>query len=46
MFQRKPLFDPESEADKLATQIAEWLAMSDDITIDDVRAAIDRRFGR
>ena len=43
-FEQEPLFDPEGEADKVATQIAEWLQMSE-ITIADVRAALDRRFG-
>ena len=42
---QRPLCEPEGEADRLATQIAEWLVVSD-ITIEEVRAAIDRRFGR
>ena len=37
--------DKRSEADELARQIVEWLQFSPDLSIDDVGAAIDRRFG-
>ena len=43
---RAPLPAANGEADELARQIEECLAQNPELTIDDVRAAIDRRFGR
>jgi hypothetical protein len=45
LYGRAPLPDANGEADELARQIDEYLAQAPEITIDDVRAAIDRRFG-
>jgi hypothetical protein len=53
LFQQPELPGANGPADNLARQIAEWLMMTnrdlddDDgvVTIEDVRAAIDRRFG-
>src|SRR4051794_2429646 len=44
LYGREPLPDA-GPADEIARQIDECLAQQPDITIDDVRAAIDRRFG-
>ena len=40
-----PVPGASGPADELARQVAEYLAESGEITIDDLRAAIDRRFG-
>jgi hypothetical protein len=50
LFQQPELPGANGPADELARQIAEWLMMTnhdddDGVTIEDVRAAIDRRFG-
>lgn len=43
---REPLPGANGPADELARQIDEFLAENGGLTIADVRAAIDRRFGR
>jgi hypothetical protein len=52
LFERPELPGANGPADDLARQIAEWLMMTnrdlnddDGVTIEDVRAAIDRQFG-
>jgi hypothetical protein len=45
LYQRNPIAGAAGPADELARQIAEYLAEAPEITINDVRAAIDRRFG-
>lgn len=46
LYWQPPLSDANGPADELARQIAEFMAeCHGDITITDVRAAIDRRFG-
>jgi hypothetical protein len=42
---RRPLPDANGAADELAGQIEEFMRQDGEITIDDVRKAIDRRFG-
>jgi hypothetical protein len=42
---REPLPEANGAADELARQIDEWLAQNAGLTIADVRAAINRRFG-
>ena len=40
-----PVVTKEERADELARQIAEYLAEAPELTIEDVKAAITRRFG-
>ena len=40
-----PVVTKEERADELARQIAEYLAEAPELTIEDVKAAIGRRFG-
>jgi hypothetical protein len=42
---RPPLPDANGAADELARQIDEYMAQEPGLSIDDVRKAIDRRFG-
>jgi hypothetical protein len=45
LFEQPELPGANGPADEIARQIAEWLAQDPDLTLEDVRAAIDRRFG-
>jgi hypothetical protein len=45
LYEQVPLHDASGAADELARQIAEYMQEKPGMTIDDVRAAIDRRFG-
>jgi 3'-phosphoadenosine 5'-phosphosulfate sulfotransferase (PAPS reductase)/FAD synthetase len=45
LYEQVPLHDVSGAADELARQIAEYMQEKPGMAIDDVRAAIDRRFG-
>jgi hypothetical protein len=45
LYWQPPLPDANGAADEIARQIAETLMQDQTVTIDDVREAIDRRFG-